>query len=228
MTKRVVLSVDGNPKYKVYQPLVMWAWRQFGWDPLLLSFAHSLNSVTMSQVSRLYAAHAADSNDDYVMLSDFDMLPLSDYWIFNPDTITAWGRDLTDYHYPMCYVGMKAERWKILFPKYEDLFREMAINGPKWTLDQDILTKKLLEYGVDKIDHRDRGIDLRTGYPIGRVDRSNWRTDHPVLIDCHMPHDILTSRDSYGKLNALLHQVWPKEDFTWWMRHYQNFPKDGL
>lgn len=226
MIRRVVLSVDDNPKYLVYKPLVMWAWRQFNWDPFMFTWANSDHSKTLAQVSRLYAANVTDNDEDYVMLSDFDMLPLSDYWVFNPEIVTAWGRDLTDYHYPICYVGMRAKIWKELFPK-DKLYQELAVRGCYWTVDQDILTENLLAYGKQNIDHRDRGTDNRTGYPVGRVDRSNWRTDHPVLIDCHMPHDILTNKGSYDKLDTLLRQVWPKEDFTWWREHYEKFKKQS-
>ena len=37
MKKYIVLSVDDNPKYLYYLPLVVWAWRKFGWEPILFT-----------------------------------------------------------------------------------------------------------------------------------------------------------------------------------------------
>lgn len=218
-------------------------------------------SDTVAQVSRIYAAYKMkyytssfpfddEQSNEYLMTSDVDMIPLSDYWKFNDNEITTWGRDLTDYHYPMCYIGMSTNKWcSIVGKDYNSSFwlDWVALNKNKagsfwasvmmedlvkfknikniWTLDQDIITKKLLDYGKEKITHINRGTDKRTGYPLGRVDRSNWTLDHPRYVDAHLPHDILTNDESFRKVMQLLHTVWPSTDFKWFVEYTKEFKK---
>lgn len=250
MRKVVSLGVNSKPKYLYYIPLVAWAWRRLGWEVVtfycgkiediarLIPNYKDYNvrecltyppheSSTIAQVVRLYAACVEDG---FIMTSDADMLPLSDYWKPNPEDVTAYGRDLTDYHYPICYVAMSSKGWrdvmKIESPLYGvHLRRDLRIQKDRWVLDQDILTENLIIYGTDLIKHVDRGTDKRTGYPIGRVDRNGWRLDHDKLIDAHLPHDVLTNEQSFQKLLKLLHHVWPKEDWNWFVQYHKEFKK---
>jgi hypothetical protein len=250
MRKYVVLGVNDNPKYLYYLPLVVGAWKQLGWEVIIfycgkVEFAERLipffrkynireclkyeqyESSTISQVARLYGACVVDG---LLMTSDIDMLPLSDYWKPDESKVTTYGRDLTDYHYPICYISMGSPSWREVMNINSNLYgvhlrRDMRVQKNQWVLDQDIITEKLLEYGEDKITHIDRGTDKRTGYPIGRVDRSNWHLNHTTLIDAHLPHDILTNDESYKKVCDLLVHVWPKEDFTWYLNYHEQFKK---
>lgn len=249
MKKTISLGVNDNPKYLYYIPLVVWAWKKLGWDvtiffcgkmevaerfiPDIKSYDikecliyDPYKSATISQVSRLYAACFTDG---MIMTSDSDMLPLSDYW--KPEaSITTYGRDLTDYHYPICYIAIQAQQWievmNITSPLYGvHLRRDLRIQKDQWVLDQDIITENLLAYGKDKITHVNRGTDKRTGYPVGRVDRSNWRLDHKQLIDAHLPHDILTNDKSFHNVLNLLHMAFPKDDFKWYVDFHKEFKK---
>lgn len=247
MKKTISLGVNDNPKYLYYIPLVVWAWKKLGWD-VVIFYCGKMDVVdkfipdmkchikeclvydpyktsTISQVSRLYAACVTDG---MIMTSDADMLPLSDYW--KPEGTTTYGRDLTDYHYPICYIAMDAHQWinvmNIKSPLYGvHLRRDLRIQKDQWVLDQDIITENLICQGIDKITHINRGTDKRTGYPIGRVDRSNWRLDHKELIDAHLPHDILTNDKSFHNVLNLLHHVWPKEDWNWFITFHKQFKK---
>lgn len=253
MKKYVVLGVNENPKYLYYIPLVCWAWKKFNWEPyvyycvkkpesFLLSPIESLvfgyqssvllevngfKSETVAQVSRLYASVELRG---MLMTSDVDMLPLSDYWHPQPGEFTTYGRDLTDYHYPICYLAGMDFDWRdiMLLRDLEDpnvhIKRDLRTQKNMWTLDQDLITERLLVY-QDQLVKVNRGTDQRTGYPIGRVDRSNWRLDHKVLIDAHLPHDVLTNEDSFRKVMELLHHVWPKEDFKWFVQYTKEFKK---
>lgn len=261
MKKYVVLSCNDVKKYYYYLPLVVWAWKQLGWDVIVfyhtktqtpldqfdaLEVANAMNckivllhdivefkSETIAQVSRLYAANEIPHG--YLMTSDVDMLPLSDYWHSDVDKFTTWGRDLTDYHYPICYIGAPAYLWrevvKIPYNNFNNwsthdlMFRDLRKQENMWVLDQDIITKRLLAYGKDKITHIDRGTDKRTGYPVGRIDRSHWTLDHPKYIDAHLPHDILTNEKSFHNVTELLRTVWPKEDFGWFYSYHKEFKK---
>jgi hypothetical protein len=211
----VILSSDDNEKYTVYKNLVDLMWRTFGWEPKWIEPFNfpGFTSATRAQVTRLYAACECKATD-YLMTSDADMLPLSDYWYpAKDDKMTCWGRDLTDYHYPICYIGASAEKWvevmKIDPFKFVPLNALQDMNDPKmrrttpWCLDQDIVTNKILKHGIHNIISVERGIDKRTGYPVGRVDRSNWRLDHTQFIDAHLPHDITTNRKSFNNVQEL-------------------------
>jgi hypothetical protein len=137
MKKYAVLSVNANEDYLFFVPLVCWAWRKFGWEPLL--FIHGdwtypmrlvekmeqnlivrfVNGVvgyrsdTITQISRLYAAVGNPDDDEYFMTADIDMIPLSDYWKPDKHQVTVYGHDLTGYgHYPICYIGMPKSTWQ--------------------------------------------------------------------------------------------------------------------
>lgn len=269
MTKYVILSVNENPKYLYYVPLVFWAWRHFDWVPKLFSSGDpwslhldlirrtfdkfhegmtaqmkqlykfdyaQLNEIdgykseTVAQLSRLYGACLVP-DDSYLMTSDIDMLPLTaNAWRYEGHRVLSIGRDLTDYHYPICYVGARAYVWrtfmKFIGNDYQSVIeRDIRHQKNEWILDQDILTEKLLSYGVENINKIDRGTDKRTGYPIGRVDRSHWTLDHPKYIDAHLPHDILTNEKSFHNVTELLRKIWPTEDFNWYYQFHKEFKK---
>lgn len=141
MRKYIVLSVNDNPDYLYYTPLVCWAWRQFGWEPIVFnSLTQIRNGIfplvinvfkdikfvpfedriegyradTVTQISRLYGACAIYSfqNDSYLMTGDIDMIPLSDYWKPDFDKFTVWGHDLTGFkNFPICYIGANYHNW---------------------------------------------------------------------------------------------------------------------
>lgn len=266
MKKYVVLGVNENPKYLYYLPLVIWAWRQFGWDAIVFNtgnndtspkglathglmvrtipYKYDLNNIfftnvqgfkteTVAQVSRLYGGLAVKHPRCIVMTSDCDMLPLSNYWNPSDLNVTCYGRDLTDYHYPICYAAMTPMKWlDVMMYTDEDYNKcikqdldERPANSNPWLWDQDILTERLNKYGKRLLTLMPRGTDKRTGYPIGRVDRSHWTLDHPKLIDAHLPHDILTNDKSFHKVMELLHHVWPSEDWKWFIEYHKEFKK---
>lgn len=264
MNKYVVLGVNENPTYLYYLPLINWAWRKLGWKVVLLTagdetkvskfqepiwqanknndttwarrWVEELNgykSETLAQVSRLFGARVTE-DIGLVMTSDADMLPLSDYWQPKDEEVTTYGRDLTDYHYPICYIAMDTKNWYKVMGYFKtaidhdielNLKHYYPIAKNKWCVDQDMITDRLLRYGKEKITHINRGTDKRTGYPIGRVDRSHWTLDHKQLIDAHLPHDILTNEKSFHNVMQLLHTVWPKEDWKWFINYTKEFKK---
>lgn len=192
---------------------------------------------TVSQVSRLYVASLYSSltnvEGDYLMTSDADMLPLSDYWEADPDEITCWGRDLTDYHYPICYIGMTVEHWKSVMGINGQMIQEMVreLNSrPKassdkweewWQVDQDIITEKLADWPVKRID---RGIAPNSHYPLGRIDRGAWELTHfqPERIDAHLLRPGYTT-DNFTAIMELIDQRFTLTDEEAdWMNAYRN------
>jgi hypothetical protein len=139
MKKYIVLSVNDNVDYLYFTPLTCWAWRKFGWEPIvfyhrskntlekqlleLMVFEKSgvkvvcLDSIdgyrsdTITQISRLYASWVVNE-PSYLMTGDIDMIPLSDYWKPDPNKVTVYGHDLTGFgHFPICYIGGPDVYW---------------------------------------------------------------------------------------------------------------------
>lgn len=253
MKDRIIsLGVDNNPKYLFYIPLVRWAWEQFGWETFVFfigkqteisQFVESIiddynyyldtdgyRTDTIAQVSRLYAGW--ELQDHLIMTSDCDIIPLSNYWQPNEYKITCYGRDLSDEHFPICFICMDSSDWqevmKAEFYEIErDMNKDLALYVPKakniWTVDQNMITERLNQFSGKILVNR--GVDPKTGYPVGRVDRSHWTLDHSVFIDAHLPHDILTNEESFKKVLQLLHTAWPKQDFKWFVNYYKEFKK---
>lgn len=250
MKGTIIISTNEEAKYLHLLPLTVWCWKQFGWSTIIfycsdkkelhrliydntdaewfkLNPVDGFKTSTVAQVSRLYGACVTSG---MVMTADADMLPLSNYWKIDYGQIHCYGRDLTDYHYPICFILMHSDFWKKVMNINSDDFnshikRDLVHSDYEWVTDQNLITEKLLAFGKEKITHIDRGTDPRTGYPIGRVDRSHWTLEHQTLIDAHLPHDILHNPQSYNKVMELLHKVWPNEDFTWWENYTTEFKK---
>lgn len=255
MDKYISLGVDNKPQYLFYIPLVKWAWQQLGWDTFIffvgedtaqsqlveqivndydryIPNTNGFKTETVAQVSRLYAAWFIDDDSSLIMTSDADILPLSNYWQPNEKEITCYGRDLSDEHFPICFVSMSAYKWLHHMEArqkgtIDDMFRDLKVYVPKaknvWTTDQNILTERLNKCNAKTLI--DRGTDPKTGYPIGRVDRSRWTLDHKTLVDAHLPHDILTNEASFKKVLDLLHVNWPLENWNWFIQYFKEFRK---
>lgn len=273
MRKFVVISVNENPEYQFYIPLVMWAWRHFGWEPIIqcvnvdtrvvklwfdvfdklhegitaeMKFHYSMKGMdftvppgyrsdTVAQTARLYAA-CVIHNDDYIMTSDADMLPLSDYWKFDPEKITVWGHDLTGYqHMPICYIGMKSSRWREVMGIVNNdhnaiLKRDLDVipnaksedQVKRWVVDQDLITERINNVQFDK-EFVHRGV-YSNGYPVGRIDRSAWEISYGSNIDCHMPR-VLNNPGGFSQIAQVLMRVWPSEDFNWFAKYTEEFFK---
>lgn len=261
MKKYIILSVNDNPKYLFHVPLTCWVWRYFGWEPILffhgqlrilaglwnrvlrcemrkpathwISDIQTFQPETITQCSRLYGACVRDG---YLMTGDIDMIPLSNYWKPDENKLTVYGRDLTDYHYPICYIGMDSDKWKEVMridgDDYQYYMQRDLMEMPqaksqdkvkRWVTDQDLITERInnSKFIPERID---RGM-YKNGYPVGRVDRSAWTLNHDEFIDAHLPHDVLTNDESFKKILELLHTVWPKEDWKWYVNFYKEFKK---
>lgn len=221
MNKYVVISTNDNPDYYQYVPYVIKAWNKLGWKVITflrgdksklqklidgqnifyyLDGKSKYRDETLVQCSRLFAACLIENG--LLMTSDGDMMPCSDYWKPNPDTITCYGHDLTGYnHYPICYIAMRAEVWRTtmeinsgdnvlnamesLLDKYE---QASSNNWEQWwQVDQDIITEKLKGKTLDSIIRGKNNII--TDLAKGRIDRYNWQGSFDVEnpIDAHMP-----------------------------------------
>lgn len=260
MKKNIILSVNENPAYLFYVPLTAWCWRYFGWEPIIFNsldqirngifplvrnvfkdvkfvpFENRIDGIqseTIAQVSRLYGACVVDG---YLMTGDIDMIPLSDYWQPDMEKLTVYGRDLTDYHYPICYIGAPAEIWReiMLLPSdnynsliqfdLERYFDKNASKHQKWVYDQNLITQRINDSPYIP-ERKYRGTDKKTGYPKGRVDRSSWHLNHVEFIDAHLFHDAHINDESFRKIMMLLKTVWPNENWDWFIEYRNKFKK---
>lgn len=267
----IVLSVNEDPVYTYYVPLAIWAWRKIGWEPLVIingwnkktidsiykstekhipiDYVLPYRSDTVTQVSRLYAAMNKELNtDDYLMTGDIDLIPLSDYWHPNPNAISVYGHDLTNFtHYPICYIGMTRGKWievMGLDPNKtigqlikRDLDQMPQASSPDfmhyWFTDQDLITDRINATQFPKEFHN-RG-KLPNGLAIGRVDRGSWSLNHPVFIDAHLHRDLYKAfqnpnhehyelyQKKWREHMELLKAVWPNEDWTWFIEYTKKF-----
>ncbi len=215
MERIVVVSTDNSPGYYFYSPYIKKAWNHLGWkvcvmithdtDEKLIAGDYvirmpdfpGVHTATQSQAGRLYAANHLPK-DAYLMVSDMDMIPLSNYWNPSANLITIYGHDLTDYtEYPMCYIGMLASKWRDVMAltgntlsdflrdvgdwlvRYSDDWTKM------WGYDQALITKKL-EPLKSTIQFIDRGRDISWPYANGRIDRATgFRIIDQPWVDAH-------------------------------------------
>lgn len=189
------------------------------------------NEILYTQCSRLYAGNIAIPEYDTLMLSDVDMLPLSNYWHPEPDKITVYGKDLSDQHVPVCYVSASPAKWReimdltgnVTMDMDCDLDYYMSISEDKWTTDQLILTTELAAF-QDEMVWIDRGKSPHSDYPIGRIDRSAWVASHKETqrIDCHLPRPGFSDQNWPLILNEIKENLNPTEEDLQWMNQYRN------
>jgi hypothetical protein len=207
--KTAILSTDDNQDYLGYLPYVQVAWNLLGWNTLTfyigdkdlesseknkiinLDPIKGFRNATVLQVSRLFGAKYTDG---FIMTSDVDMMPLSDYWKPDLNSWTVYGEDLTDYkHYPICYIAAPNILWNQII--YEQSIQELLEKYKQskshnfdewWYVDQDIITERLRPQKPTSIN---RG-SIYHGIAKGRIDRIAWSQTlniEEVKIDAHMP-----------------------------------------
>jgi len=172
------------------------------------------------------------------------MIPLSDYWKIEgiEDWVTTWGRDLTDYHFPICYIGMKVKRWRDLMsltiaPPSEgmatDMFHDFNLfpqakdflKRSWWSADQDIITARLLDRCL-LINRIDRGVASNSHFPKGRIDRGGWdmTLNQVERIDSHLPRPGY-ELESFNKILTLLNECYPNLNFDWFKEYRNHYMK---
>lgn len=233
MNKRVILSTDSTKDYWDLLPLVCYSWNKIDIKPIVYVVGNIPDIVkwyckadfeqvepvwhvrdsTLAQLWRLFAWVDARNENDVLITSDADMVIAKN--IFNEDVsgnkIVSYGHDLTGYgSYPMCYVMARAETWSNLIPdlnipddaRSEDWARY-------WEADQFLLTKKIKEYGLDKVQIIKRGHDAANhGLPIGRWDRYKFENIPRDIIDVHMP------RGDFDAQVKVFKHLYPNDDYS--------------
>jgi hypothetical protein len=244
MERIVVVSTNNNSDYFFYSPYIKKAWNKYGWkvctmvtDDVPLSEIHSdytitvpkiegIRQETIAQASRLYAANHF-SGDYYLMVSDMDLLPLSDYWKPELDKITSWGHDLTDYSfYPMGYIGMPVDKWRSVMRLTGDTVKDFERDAKElgtpykadwetwWNYDWDLLTKRLKSNPMfNDIVNIKRGRQPGSCYAVGRVDRGlGMAIPEGQLIDAHCDNINVKHEDKLPRFLNLFNSIYGELD----------------
>lgn len=232
MKKRVIISTNENPNYYFYLPIVVAAWKKFGFSVTLIAVSNEFTEAldfaiskakkldknfkvyqlkeseirlgSMAQISRLYGFLLSDDYDEYIMTSDIDMIPMSDYFQKDdPEKCNFHGKDLTgDTQYPICYIGMKVINWYSYMQveygtSFETaLYEEVSkwIHQLKsedfftyWDIDQKISTRQ-----ANRLEKRSP--EIFNSIPRGefrRLDRASFVFSKDAnYIDLHARHNI--------------------------------------
>lgn len=232
-----IAPADYSPKHKLFNLLM-----NQPYEAMIVNTGPiaGYRDDTITQISRLYASCLDLNEYDYLMTCDIDMIPLSDYWEVDYTKVTVYGHDLAGFkHFPICYIGAPVTRWrefmKIDGNDYQYHIQKDLMGLPQakspdfytyWYTDQDLVTKRLKEYGTDKIEFINRGYG-RNGFPRGRVDKGDggWVIDQPELIDAHLLQQTHHSEEKIQKVMNLLHHVWPNENWLWFLEYTKEFKK---
>ncbi len=256
--KYVILSANSNIAYSRQIPIVCHLWKNLiSYQPIVYfideiedfvventkkvgaqykffkkGFANINNTVRLSQNIRLFAVLIEKQlkEDDYLIISDADMYPLS-YQHFN--TAINWNKKLhilnakgmapDEVEYPMCYLGADVKTWK-------EILNEKNFFDIGEKRDQPFITELIKGWpGYEKETQKFiRKTDPKYGKIfnmryVNRIDRINWRDYQPGDIDSHIFRD--NKLKSWEKMEKLVQQVGVYDD---WCQEYFSLVKNKL
>lgn len=181
---------------------------------------------TLAQVVRLYAPVRRDNLEEYIMMGDVDMIPLSSYFNRDFNAVNVFGYDLTDYtQVPMCYVGMTAHNWREMMgykgytifnairgmeSKYQEKAKS-SLWGKCWDTDQAILTDKVMQFKETHAVNFITRTKNEKGLAVGRVDRADWNYDigkqDGQYIDSHLLRGKPWQKNRFEDVLAMINTV---------------------
>jgi hypothetical protein len=234
MSKKVILSTDGNPDYYSLMPLACYSWKKIGYDPVIITAGidqklHELiekfsgaemffikndagiRESTLAQLIRLFV-YEKYAPEVALLTSDADMVIAKD--IFTHDVsqgqIVSYGFDLTGRsEIPICYVKARADKWRELMGEFTIPDKAFSDKWEDyWSVDQQLLTQRAHQYGMEKITFVDRGNQNKHGLPTGRWDRHDWAHIPDNIIDVHM------KRNDWDAQVQVAERLWPGEDHS--------------
>lgn len=233
--KYAALSTDNNPDYYNLLPLVCYSWQKIGYTPVIIhvnlpdnvlqvlqQYCHGAKWIgqnnempdrvkdsTVAQVARLFV-HRLLQDDDILIIGDADMVIAKD--IFQHDGVVSYGYDLTGRsEIPMCYVKAPVREWRQIIGNtvIQDLPKAQADRWEDyWNTDQELLTRKMKEYGFEWVTFVDRFHQHPRGLPTGRWDRACWDAIPSEIIDVHMRRNALDSQIQVFK------HLWQNDDYS--------------
>lgn len=195
-------------------------------------------SATYCQVSRLLACCLDLSEKEQLVVSDIDMLFLSQDYIKPAGwaIIDVYGADLVPPNqFPMCYLSGTVETWRLLFGSktYQQWLDEIVgsiesdhFRGCQWSLDQDNAYR--LIKGSETVDYITHNRARQgTQFASKRYDRDDaYILDRlsPDTIDYHM------NRPGYEPQNfeiimKVLQYHYPNDGFDWLKDYNEQYKK---
>ena len=122
-----------------------------------ISLKNKIQTSTIAQVSRLYAAAIPDlNNEDYIIISDVDTFPINRDWFYSNDLekdFHVWNRNVFDnqQRFAMCHLGAKVKIWrKIMKINILDLTEvlnlSLEISRDNWRYDETLATEMILQW----------------------------------------------------------------------------------
>lgn len=263
MNKIAVISTNENDDYLFYVPLVCYCWNKLSIGVFVMfnvskdeksqakknlvenlpqldydNTFYDIPKITgmrqemVTQCSRLYVVDLTHYNCLFIT-SDSDLIPLSKYWQPDENEFTAYGRDLSDRHYPICFLSANRKKWTELMnltgnfkaDMERDLLPRQDVHSDKfedyWQVDQNLVAEKLSNFKLTSIE---RGINSVTGYPTGRIDRSSWKKslEQPERIDAHLFRKGYEQENWDKIMNLVIECFNPTEYELNWLNNYRN------
>jgi len=201
---------------------------------------------TIAQVSRLFAC--ADPNikpEDYILISDADMLPMSRTWFTQYDASKAFnffgGNAYLGYigdaspsklptRLPMCYIGGSTANWRQVMgindlniqTSMEKIIKEREATGcrDEWFYDEHTFANKMFKSPlITNSQFINR--DWTHGRASNRLDRDNWHFNNQKdIIDCHYLRPATKFIDELFRI--LIPEVYCYPGHIQWIRAYIN------
>lgn len=239
--KYAVVSSDSNPEYLDFWPYVAKAWKRIGIEPVLLYIDKSspsdevhqygqvihLESITewsiaqQAQCIRFWAAKLLDAS---FIISDIDMLPISEEYYKNgvasigDKGLASYSSDIIKYRwyrtnpqYPMCYLAGDPQSFLDVLEMndktHQDFLRRLIRMNIRFGTDQKFFYNQSIKNKHIPITHLERGW-IEEKYATGRLDKVIWpKSDYNVeeYIDCHLPRSLSANigicKELFNKLN---------------------------
>jgi hypothetical protein len=251
-----LISTTSDPLYSFYMPITSWSWAKRGIKPYIYMFGFNKmmyevynwsktaggkvfevpdeRQVTYAQCSRLYGhlIEKAEENET-IVVGDIDMAYFGDMIKDEPE-INIYGSDLVpDGQFPMCYIAMSKENWRIVMGDETDLIealdkllgKEECNNkrGDWWCRDQETIFNRIKASGLSYKTH-ERRISDRQRTARNRADRDGWNYNINGLIDAHLPrHGGGYEDNNFKKILTLFQEIYPQENFDWMVEYRNRF-----
>lgn len=272
MNKHAIISTDSNPSYLFLTPITCLCWKKIGYNPIVLLveddketvnliqeysdvFGYNIKKIkkvegyrscNIAQISRLFAStDSGFSDDDYLITSDMDMLPISSLWFNQQDwtkNIHIYDAEELNYkRHKICYIGMNKKKWIKVFDLKEETCIDKQINKflnsrlPRncdwdsgWNLDELYLYECLnRDEDYPKNCHMiERGMN-QYGLRNGRIDRGIWKNTlmqyvSSRTIDVHLPRN--SYKDEIWKdIKIIMSLIFSKEEIDFFEEYKRKF-----